>query len=109
METHQRGKRIGRRRGSERVRKKERRETHRFPAEFSTHHKLGGSAVVALIKEQIESALDCWEPGGEVFDARDVEQSFRSRKHFLTARNALFDRGLTAEEGVRDFTHTEAA
>src|SRR5215475_2838221 len=109
MQTHQCGKRVGRRRSSERMRQEQSSETHRFPAKFCTHDKLGGSAMVAFVKEQIEGALDHWKSGGEVLDARDVEQSLRSREHFLTARNALFDRGLAAEEGVRDFTHAEAA
>src|SRR5262249_2276216 len=69
MEAHESGKRVSRRRSSERVREKESRETHRLPAEFCTHDKLGGSTMVALVKEQIEGALNRWKPAGEVVDS----------------------------------------
>jgi hypothetical protein len=65
--------------------------------------------MVALIKEQVEGSLNGRKSGGEVLNSRDVEQSFGSREHFLSTRDALLDSGLATEECVCDFTRTEAA
>ena len=56
----------------------QRRETHGFLAEFGAHGRLGGRAVVALVEEQIERAMNGGKPRGEVLGVRDVEQLLRS-------------------------------
>jgi DNA-binding transcriptional ArsR family regulator len=65
IETHQRSERIRRGRRPERVFQKYRRQAHRLPAQPDVHRCVGRSAVIALVKEQVEGAVDGWKTCGE--------------------------------------------
>ena len=64
--------------------------------------------MVALVKEEIERALDGWKTRRKLGGSRDVEQSLRFREHFPGARYPLLDRRMSADECARDFIDTEA-
>ena len=109
VQAHQRGKRVRRRRRGERMLAEQRRRDAWPPGRARRAPPTRGRAVVALVEEQIERAMDGRKARGEIVGIRDVEQPLRSREHFLRARDALLDRRVAADERAGDFAHAEAA
>ena len=66
MEAHQRRKRVGSGRGSQRMLQKQRRKPHGLTAEFGANCRFGARAVIALIEWEIEGALDDREASREL-------------------------------------------
>src|SRR5262249_36583636 len=109
IETHERGKRVGGRCCSEGVLQEQGHETHGLLAKFSSNCRFSARSMVALIKQQIASALDGWKSSRELSGSVGVEQRLQSRQSFLGSRNAFLNRCITRDEGACDLCNTESA
>src|SRR5258708_17853144 len=107
METHQRGKRIGRGGLAERVIEEDCSKTHCFLAEFGTYCRLRRGPVVALIEQQVECALDSGKARAEVLIGGDVEKALRRREDLLSPPLGRFQFRLRAGKTSWPTEHPE--
>ena len=95
--------------GGQRVIPKQCRKTHGFATQLDTYRRLRVGAVIALIEQQVQSTVHRGQSRAEILRSRQIEQLRGARQDFLGARDALFGRRRTTQEGVGYLTDTESA
>ncbi len=84
-------------------------QPYRLAAKFDPYRRLGGRAVIPLVKEQVKRPLNGRQARGEIGGVGDVERRRPLRELLLRALDALFDRSLRGDERARNFGDAEAA
>src|SRR5215469_3105145 len=109
MQAHERKESTRRWRGRRRMVEKKCRETHCFLAQISSHRRLGGRTVVALVEEKVKGTLYGQQAHGQVVRAQHIEKLPRSCQHLFCPSNALLHGVVAANERCGDLIHTETA
>src|SRR5688572_4373627 len=77
-------------------------------AELGAHRSLAG-AVVTLVEEQVESALNGEQASLKLVAGAQVEERLAAGERLLSSADALFDRSRGGQEGLRHLPGTKAA
>src|SRR5262249_29580761 len=109
MKAHQRRKRVGRRRCSKGMIQQQSRKPHCLLAEFDANCGFRGRAVVALVEQQIESALNSGKAPRKFGGTLRVEEPLRACESFLGPGNSFFNCCIGGDEGARNLMNAEAA
>src|SRR5215472_4322226 len=65
--------------------------------------------MVALVKQQVERALDCWKSFGDIRWSFDIKEPLRIRKYFLRTSYPLLGRSVGANKSIGNLINTETA
>src|SRR5262249_25186798 len=109
MKAHQRRKRVGRRRCSKGMIQQQSSKPHCLLAELDANCGFRGRAVVALVEQQIESALNSGKARRKLGGTLRVEEPLRACESFLGPGNTLFNGCIRGDEGACNLMHTESA
>ena len=108
MEMHERGECERRRRRRQGMIDEQRRQTHRLVAQIGPDRRLGRRAVIPLVEQQVQRAMNRGQAGSEIGIA-EIEQPLRSGQHFLCPHNPLLRRRRGDEKRRGDLVDAESA